>query len=126
MPANIPVLLQDVPCPPLLCVVLEANSEVAAAGLLQDGLDGHVAQCKSTVSFDELPRCSSVAVCLCPTSVLIREMALPQVGSTDENELILTAVLDALHETLLILLRGQVCIPGALELSTVARVMAQS
>eukprot|EP00903_Cladosiphon_okamuranus_P005965 g5889.t1 len=29
------------------------------------------------------------------------------VGSSDENELILTAVLDALHETLLILLRGQ-------------------
>lgn len=34
---------------------------------------------------------------------------MPQVGSSDENELILTAVLDALHETLLILLRGQVC-----------------
>lgn len=31
-----------------------------------------------------------------------------QVGSVEENELILTAVLDALHETLLILLRGQV------------------
>ena len=31
-----------------------------------------------------------------------------QVGPAEENELILTAVLDALHETLLILLRGQV------------------
>ncbi|CAM9902183.1 unnamed protein product, partial [Sphacelaria rigidula] len=29
------------------------------------------------------------------------------VGSSDENELILTAVLDALHEALVILLRGQ-------------------
>lgn len=36
-----------------------------------------------------------------------------QVGPAEENELILTAVLDALHETLLILLRGQVInIPG--------------
>lgn len=34
--------------------------------------------------------------------------ATAQVGSSEENELILTAVLDALHETLLILLRGQV------------------
>lgn len=32
-----------------------------------------------------------------------------QVGSSDENELILTHVLDALHETLCILLRTQVC-----------------
>lgn len=31
-----------------------------------------------------------------------------QVGPAEENELILTAVLDALHETLLSLLRGQV------------------